>query len=128
MNFLNFVKENYKFWNSVAPMLDSILTTGIDDTFTRAEREMIFAYISEDNGCDFCAKHHSDLAYSLGFDDNFTKDNFADGNVDKERNIRYIVSCENLVNDLVDDFNITQVADQDIMLSHTFVKHKGYSV
>ena len=45
MNFLDFVKTQALFWKSAASILDAVLTKGIDNSYTRAEREMIFAYM-----------------------------------------------------------------------------------
>ena len=126
MNFLDFVKEQPNFWKGAASILDAVLTKGINDTYTRAEREMIFAYISEDNGCDFCAKHHSDLAYSLGFNDSFTKDTYVDESIDKIENVRYITAVANMYNHLVKEFNITQSNEQGSMLKDTQLA-KGYT-
>lgn len=126
MNFLDFVKTQPFFWKSAASILDAVLTKGIDDTYTRAEREMIFAYISEDNGCEFCAKHHSDLAYSLGFDDSFTKDTYVDENIDKINNVRYISAVAKMYNHLVNEFGITQANESDEMLKDT-QKANGYA-
>ena len=126
MNFLDFVKQQPEFWKSAATILDAVLTKGIDDTYTRAEREMIFAYISEDNGCEFCAKHHSDLAYALGFEDSFNKNNYLDDNVDKINNVRYISAVAKMYNHLVNEFGITQTNESDKMLKDTQLA-KGYA-
>jgi AhpD family alkylhydroperoxidase len=126
MNFLDFVKTQPLFWKSAASILDAVLTKGIDNSYTRAEREMIFAYISEDNGCEFCAKHHSDLAYALGFDDSFDKNNYLDDNVDKINNVRYISAVAKMYNHLVNEFGITQTNESDKMLKDTQLA-KGYA-
>jgi len=128
MTFLEFVKTHPDFWKSAATMLDAVLTNGIDDTYTRAEREMIFAYASEDNGCNFCVEHHRDLAYSLGFDDSFTKENYTNSDNAKLNNIRFITAAARFVNNIVEDFDITKVTEQNITLKDTPVKHKGYSI
>ena len=128
MNFLDFVKQQPEFWKSAATILDAVLTKGIDDTYTRAEREMIFAYISEDNGCEFCAKHHSDLARDIGFDYNFTKYTYVGDNIDKQKNVTYIGAVAKMYNHLVDEFGITQVNEDNIMLKDTPVKHRGYNL
>ena len=85
MNFLDFTKQQPEFWKGAATILDAVLTKGIDNSYTRAEREMIFAYVSEDNGCEFCARHHSDFARDIGFVDSFTKDTYVDNNIDKQK-------------------------------------------
>ena len=125
MNFFDFVKTQPLFWKSAATILDAVLTKGIDNTYTRAEREMIFAYISEDNGCEFCAKHHSDLAYALGFEDSFDKSNYVDDNVDKINNVRYIIAVAKMYNHLVNEFGITQTNESNKMLKDTQLA-KGY--
>ena len=128
MNFLTFVKQQPEFWKSAQTILDTVLTRGIDNSYTRAEREMIFAYVSEDNGCEFCAKHHSDLARDIGFDDSFTKDTYVDNNIDKQKNVAYITAVAKLYNHLVEEFGITKVNDDDIMLKDTPIKYTGYNL
>ena len=128
MNFLTFVKQQPEFWKGAATILDAVLTKGIDNSYTRAEREMIFAYVSEDNGCKFCAKHHSDFARDIGFDDSFTKDTYVDNNIDKQKNVTYISAVAKMYNHLVEEFGITQVNDDNIMLKDTPVKYRGYNL
>ena len=128
MTFLEFVKTHPDFWKSAATMLDAVLTNGIDDTYTRAEREMIFAYASEDNDCNFCAVHHKDLSYSLGFDDSFTKENYINVDSAKLNNIKFITAAARFVNNIVEDFDITKVTEQNITLKDTPVKYKGYTI
>ena len=128
MNFLTFVKQQPEFWKGAATILDAVLTKGIDNSYTRAEREMIFAYVSEDNDCEFCAKHHSDFARDIGFDDSFTKDTYVDDNIDKQKNVAYISAVAKMYNHLVEEFGITQVNDDNIMLKDTPVKYRGYNL
>ena len=128
MNFLDFVKQQPEFWKGAATILDAVLTKGIDNSYTRAEREMIFAYVSEDNGCEFCAKHHSDFARDIGFNDSFTKDTYVDNNIDKQKNVTYISAVAKMYNHLVEEFGITQVNDNNIMLKDTPVKYRGYNL
>lgn len=128
MNFLDFVKEQPDFWKGAASILDVVLTKGIDNSYTRAEREMIFAYISQDNGCDFCATHHSNFARDIGFEDSFNKNNYVDENIDKQRNVTYITAVAKMYNHLVEEFGITKVNDDNIMLKDTPVKYKGYNL
>ena len=128
LNFLDFVKQQPEFWKGAATILDAVLTKGIDNSYTRAEREMIFAYVSQDNGSEFCAKHHSDFARDIGFDDSFTKDTYVDNNVDKQKNVTYISAVAKMYNHLVEEFGITQVNDDNIMLKDTPVKYRGYNL
>jgi AhpD family alkylhydroperoxidase len=128
LNFLDFVKQQPEFWKGAASILDTVLTKGIDNSYTRAEREMIFAYISEDNGCEFCAIHHSDFARDIGFDDNFTKYTYVGDNIDKQKNVTYISAVAKMYNHLVEEFGITQVNDDNIMLKDTPVKYRGYTL
>jgi len=43
MNYLDLVKTQREFWHNAMTLVDTVLTIGIDNTFSRAEREMIFA-------------------------------------------------------------------------------------
>ncbi len=127
MNFYDVQREHPEIWQGTSIIMDAVVTSGIDNSYTRAEREMIFAYISEDNGCAFCAKHHKDLAYDLGFDDSFTKENYADTPA-KQKNVSYIAAAANFMNQIVIDFGVTQINDKDIMLRETPVRNRGYKV
>mgnify|MGYP001560989710 FL=1 len=74
MNYLDLVKTQREFWHNAMTLVDTVLTIGIDNTFSRAEREMIFALCSEQNNCEFCANHHKDFALDLGYDNTLTPD------------------------------------------------------
>lgn len=47
---------------SLEPLLFLLIVEGISDRYTRAEREYIFALISEKNNCSFCYEVHLSLA------------------------------------------------------------------
>jgi len=141
MNFLDFATQKPEFWRGTAAILDAVLTNGIDETFTRAEREMIFAKCSELNGCVFCAEHHSKLAVDLGFNDTLSKDDylfiekvmnntykFVNYDIDKLNNIRYIAGVVKMVNHYVKEFDITQVDNNNTSLKDTPIKIMGYNL
>ena len=96
MTFQDLFKNTPKIWIPIADLLDNALTVGINDRFTRAEREYIFAYFSKENGCNFCYEHHIDFAYDLGYDDTIIIDKLTDP--DALENIFWIRSITLLVN------------------------------
>ena len=48
------------------PLLDYIVIRGMTDTFTRGQREYLFAITSMENGCSYCYKQHIELANTQG--------------------------------------------------------------
>jgi len=141
MNFLDLQRQDDRFWTPAMNLIDTVLTVGIDDTYTRAEREMIFAYCSKINGCTFCATRHYDFAIDLGFDQSFNDDDYYvfsevanntaynrdDYNHQKMNNIRYIAAAAKMINSLVSAFGVSKIDDNDQKLQHTQVKLFGYS-
>jgi hypothetical protein len=125
MTFQDLFKNNTKIWMPIADLLDNVLTVGINDRFTRAEREYIFAYFSKENGCDFCYEHHIDFAYDLGYDNTIIIDKLTDP--DALENIFWIRSITLLVNTAIKEYNITQVNPSDKNLKDTTIKNYGYN-
>jgi len=140
MNFLDLQRQHDRFWIPAMNLIDTVLTVGIDDAYTRAEREMIFAYCSKVNGCTFCATRHSDFAVDLGFDNSFTEEDYYvfsevanntaynrnDYDQNKMNNIRYIAAAAKMINSLVSSFNVKKIDETDQKLQHTQVKLFGY--
>lgn len=54
---------------SLEPLLFLLIVEGISSRYTRAEREYIFARISEKNNCDFCYDVHYSLALKYNITD-----------------------------------------------------------
>ena len=140
MNYLDLVKTQREFWHNAMTLVDTVLTIGIDNTFSRAEREMIFALCSEQNNCEFCAKHHKDFALDLGYDNTLTPDDglmikkvvnhtykYVNYNVDKLNNIRYISSVCKMINHLIKEFDVNDMDDYKNMLKDIHVKNGGYT-
>lgn len=125
MTFQDLFKNNPKIWMPIADLLDNVLTVGINDRFTRAEREYIFAYFSKENGCNFCYEHHIDFAYDLGYDDTIIIDKLTDP--DALENIFWIRSITLLVNTAIKEYNITQVNPSAKKLKDTTIKNYGYN-
>lgn len=125
MTFQDLFKNNPKIWMPIADLLDNVLTVGINDRFTRAEREYIFAYFSKENSCDFCYEHHIDFAYDLGYDDTIIIDELTDP--DSLENIFWIRSITLLVNTAIKEYNITQVNPSNKKLKDTTIKDYGYN-
>ena len=125
MTFQDLFKNTPKIWIPIADLLDNALTVGINDRFTRAEREYIFAYFSKENGCNFCYEHHIDFAYDLGYDDTIIIDKLTDP--DALENIFWIRSITLLVNTAIKEYNITQVNPSAKKLKDTTIKNYGYN-
>jgi hypothetical protein len=49
-------------------------------------------------------------------------------NIDKQKNVTYISAVAKMYNHLVEEFGITQVNDDNIMLKDTPVKYRGYTL
>lgn len=125
MTFQDLFKNNPKIWMPIADLLDNVLTVGINDRFTRAEREYMFAHFSKENSCDFCYEHHIDFAYDLGYDDTIIIDELTDP--DSLENIFWIRSITLLVNTAIKEYHITQVNPSDKKLKDTTIKEYGYN-
>jgi|TARA_R100000081_G_C4796281_1_gene161069 AhpD family alkylhydroperoxidase len=71
---------------SLEPLLFLLIVEGISDRYTRAEREYIFAKISEDNNCSFCYDIHYSLALQFKITDEQKKniENILSGPLDNE--------------------------------------------
>ena len=63
-----------------------LIVEGITDRYTRAEREYIFALISEENNCTFCYEIHYSLALQHNINDQQKKniENILSGPLDNE--------------------------------------------
>ena len=140
MNYLDLVKTQREFWHNAMTLVDSVLTIGIDNTFSRAEREMIFALCSQENGCGFCAKHHKDFALDLGYKESRGSEDllmikkvvnhtykYVNYDVDKLNNIRYIASVCKMINHLIKEFSVTDLDEYKSMLKDIHVKNGGYT-
>lgn len=111
-------------WKKIAALLDFFVTNGMDDRFTRAEREYIFAQVSNKNGCDFCYIHHYDFSYKLGYAN--TIDIAAIDDEPGIENIFWITNTANLMNNMVEYYNITAINEQNSNLADTIIKKYGY--
>lgn len=85
---------------SLEPLLFLLIVEGISDRYTRAEREYIFATISEKNNCDFCYETHYSLAlqYKITDQQKNNIENILSGPLDKET--KAIVHFCHLANEL----------------------------
>ena len=125
MTFQDLFKSNPKIWMPIADLLDNVLTNGINQRFTRAEREYIFAYFSKENNCDFCYEHHIDFAYDLGYNDTVDIETIHDA--DALENIFWIRNIASLVNTAIKEYNISQVNPANKKLKDTTIKEYGYN-
>lgn len=125
MTFQDLFKNNPNIWMPIADMLDNVLTSGINDRFTRAEREYIFAYFSKENSCDFCYEHHIDFAYDLGYNSSIEVKDLIDE--DALENIFWIKNIALLVNTAIKEYDIKQINSENKKLKNTTIKEYGYN-
>lgn len=125
MTFQDLFKSNPKVWLPMSELLDNVLTDGINDRFDRAEREYIFAYFSKSNECNFCYTHHIDFAYDLGYKDTIDIETLTDDAAIE--NIFWIKNVALFVNNVIKEYNITQVSPSNKMLKDTSIKNYGYN-
>jgi len=124
MTFQDLFKNNPNIWMPIADMLDNVLTSGINDRFTRAEREYMFAHFSKENSCDFCYEHHIDFAYDLGYNSSITVKDLIDE--DALDNIFWIKNIALLVNNAIKEYDIKQINSENKKLKNTTIKEYGY--
>jgi hypothetical protein len=124
MTFQDLFKNNPTIWMPIADMLDNVLTSGINDRFTRAEREYMFAHFSKENSCDFCYEHHIDFAYDLGYNSSITVKDLIDE--DALENIFWIKNIALLVNNAIKEYDIKQINSENKKLKNTTIKEYGY--
>ena len=124
MTFQDLFKNNPTIWMPIADMLDNVLTSGINDRFTRAEREYMFAHFSKENSCDFCYEHHIDFAYDLGYNSSITVKDLIDE--DALENIFWIKNIALLVNTAIKEYDIKQINSENKKLKNTTIKEYGY--
>ena len=125
MTFQDLFKNNPTIWMPIADMLDNVLTSGINDRFTRAEREYMFAHFSKENSCDFCYEHHIDFAYDLGYNSSITVKDLIDE--DALENIFWIKNIALLVNTAIKEYDIKQINSENKKLKNTTIKEYGYN-
>jgi hypothetical protein len=125
MTFQDLFKNNPNIWMPIADMLDNVLTSGINDRFTRAEREYMFAHFSKENSCDFCYEHHIDFAYDLGYNNSITVKDLMDE--DALENIFWIKNIALLVNTAIKEYDIKQINSENKKLKNTTIKEYGYN-
>lgn len=125
MTFQDLFKNNPNIWMPIADMLDNVLTSGINDRFTRAEREYMFAHFSKENSCDFCYEHHIDFAYDLGYNSSITVKDLIDE--DALDNIFWIKNIALLVNNAIKEYDIKQINSENKKLKNTTIKEYGYN-
>ena len=125
MTFQDLFKNNPTIWMPIADMLDNVLTSGINDRFTRAEREYMFAHFSKENSCDFCYEHHIDFAYDLGYNSSITVKDLIDE--DALENIFWIKNIALLVNNAIKEYDIKQINSENKKLKNTTIKEYGYN-
>ena len=127
MTFLDLFKSNPDIWGPISELLDTILTNGINDRFSRAEREYIFAYYSKINMCKFCYNHHIELAYELGYDDTIA-DLESMSDPEELENIFWIKNIATVINSAIKEYDITNVNNNSKKLKDTTVKNYGYRI
>tara|TARA_R110000803_G_scaffold96492_1_gene164643 strand:+ start:3928 stop:4236 length:309 start_codon:yes stop_codon:yes gene_type:complete len=66
----------------LTPLLEMLIINGVSSKYTRAEREYIFAYVSFENGCDYCYHMHNKFANRNGITD------------EQKKNIHYLLTQE----------------------------------
>lgn len=56
--------------NLVFPLLEHIVIRGMASSYTRGQREYLFAITSKENGCEYCYNKHMKWANDQGITEN----------------------------------------------------------
>ena len=105
-------------------LMEDILRT--ESSFTQAERELIFAYTSLQNACNFCYDSHRPVAITFGIDEQLFEELNDDIESSTIDDVVSICGIANLFNRLVDGVGIDVSSEQAANTGLSLLTTIGY--